>query len=389
MPNNYAPVIDANGISADDFPTTLAKLTQDYQAIYGADAYLGNDSQDGQFVGVIAKAINDQSNSCVATYNGFSPATAQGAGLSSNVKINGLQREIPSFSTVPAAVVGQADITITNGQIKDAAGNLWALPTSVAVPSSGTIGVTLTCLTAGAIALGSGVALQIATPVAGWQTVTTTAAASPGAPVETDAALRVRQSQSTDAPAITIFDSILSDILNLPGVTRAMGYENNTTTTNGDGIPAGQCAFVVEGGSPSAIFAAIALKYPPGSGCYGTSSTTVVSAGGISKLVAYSVATSDTFAVALTLSHKAGWSTAAEPYIQAAVAAFLNAVPIGTTVSFFDVADAAKNVPAQYVGTFSVTAMTLTKNSGSAVSADVTIAWNEAAVCNPTAVTFS
>ena len=61
---------------------------------YGSDAVLTPDSQDGQLLAVFAQAIYDNGQALIAIYNSFSPATAQGAGLSSLVKINGLARDV-------------------------------------------------------------------------------------------------------------------------------------------------------------------------------------------------------------------------------------------------------------------------------------------------------
>ena len=87
---SIAPIVSATGISVPTYAQVLAYFTTQFQGIYGADVYLGNDSQDGQWLGVIAAAVNDTNNAAVAVYNSFSPATAQGASLSSNVKLNGL-----------------------------------------------------------------------------------------------------------------------------------------------------------------------------------------------------------------------------------------------------------------------------------------------------------
>ena len=100
MASPTAPTIDANGVSAPSFADILSYLQAQYRAIFGDDVYLGNDSQDGQFLGIVAKAIHDSNSALVAAYNSFSPATGQGNGLSNNVKINGLARLVASNSTV-------------------------------------------------------------------------------------------------------------------------------------------------------------------------------------------------------------------------------------------------------------------------------------------------
>lgn len=63
--------------------------------------------------------------------NAFSPATGTGAGLASNVKINGISRKAPSNSTVDVKLIGEVGIVIRNASVRDRAGNLWDLPAEV------------------------------------------------------------------------------------------------------------------------------------------------------------------------------------------------------------------------------------------------------------------
>ncbi|WP_197419241.1 baseplate J/gp47 family protein, partial [Burkholderia sp. BDU5] len=144
-----APIIDANGITAPTYAQAFSYMQDRYRAIYGADTYLEPDSQDGQLIGVFAKAISDVNAVAIALYQSFSPATAQGAALSSNVKINGIARKVASYSSADLVLVGQAGATITNGAAKDGNGVKWMLPTTVTIPPSGTITVTATCATIG------------------------------------------------------------------------------------------------------------------------------------------------------------------------------------------------------------------------------------------------
>jgi uncharacterized phage protein gp47/JayE len=282
----YAPTIDATGCNGPDFATILANLTADYLSIFGDDAILDPDVQDGQLVGVFAKGLSDASNAVVAAFNSFSPSKAQGNGLSSVVKINGLKRKIPTLSVVSLTLVGQAGITITNGQAFDGV-NTWALPTTVTIPPSGTITVQAVCTAIGAITAAANSITQIKTQVFGWQTVTNAAQAIPGTPVETDAALRVRQSQSTSLPSQTIFEGIVASIQAIAGVTRARGYENNTGSTDTNGIPTKTLAFVVEGGVTLDIQNAIAQKITPGIPTLGAQSTTIIDSKGSTRLVKF------------------------------------------------------------------------------------------------------
>jgi hypothetical protein len=86
--------VDGSGISGMSFGQVLAWYQDQYRSIYGQDIYIEPDSQDGQWIGIQALAVKDLIDSAIAVYNDFSPATAQGAGLSSVVKVNGIRKHI-------------------------------------------------------------------------------------------------------------------------------------------------------------------------------------------------------------------------------------------------------------------------------------------------------
>lgn len=379
-----ATTIDASGISAPTYAEELASLQQQFRSIYGEDVYLGNDSQDGQFLGVLALAISDANAAIVATYNSFSPATAQGNGLSSNVKINGIARAVPTSSQADLMITGQAGTVIANGVAKDANGNQWALPPSVTIPVGGSITVTSTCATAGDVSAGAGQITQIATPTRGWQSVTNPSAATAGAPVETDAALRVRQATSVALPSRTVLEGIAGAVANLPGVTRYAAYENDTSTTDSNGIPGHSISLVVEGGDAQAIAAAIAAKKTPGAGTYGTTSEMILDIYGRPMAIRFSRPSGQAITVAITVKALSGYSTNVGDSIQQAVADYINGVAIGGglsgSVEWADAITAANGVGGGT--TYKITALTLT-GPGGAGAPDVALAFDQVATCAP------
>lgn len=376
---SVAPVISATGISAPAYSDILAYLIAQYQGIYGTDIYLGADSQDYQFLAIQASAINDTNAAIIADYNSRSPATAQGAGLASVVKINGLAKEVPSNSTVDQIIVGQAFTPIINGVTQDENGNKWSLPANVTIPIGGTITVTATCQTAGAIQASIGAVNQIATPTYGWQSVTNATAAIAGEPVETDSQLRQRQSTSTELPSRTVFEGTVGAVWAISGVTRVTPYENDTSTVDSNGIPGNKIYLVVEGGDQTAIANAIAAKKTPGTGTYGTTSVVVTDAYGIPHNIAFYRPTYDAITVAISLKALAGYTTAIGAAIQAAVASYINSVPIGGapggTVEWDSALTAAKSVTGS--NTFRITSLSLS-GPGGAGTPDVLIAFNHA-----------
>ena len=82
--------IDETGIYIPQYTEILGSLMDSFRAIYGQDIDIAPDTQDGQWLAILAKSIYDSNNMAVAAYNSFSPSYAVGAGLSSLVKLNGL-----------------------------------------------------------------------------------------------------------------------------------------------------------------------------------------------------------------------------------------------------------------------------------------------------------
>ncbi|AOJ93308.1 hypothetical protein WK22_10525 [Burkholderia multivorans] len=384
-----APTIDANGITAPTYADVFAYLQDQYRSIYGADTYLEPDSQDGQLLGVFAKAISDVNSVAIAIYRSFSPATAQGDALSSNVKINGIARKVASYSSADLVLVGQAGATITNGAAKDSNNVQWLLPATVTIPPSGTITVTATCATIGDVSARAGTINQIATPALGWQSVTNPADAAEGAPVEKDAVLRQRQTVSTALPSLTVLDGIIGAVANVPGVTRYVAYENDTSATDANGIPSHSISLVVEGGDATAIANAIAAKKTPGSGTYGTTAVIVTDIYGRPITIRFFRPVAAPIAATVTIKALTGYTSQTGQQIQQAVSDYINGVQIGGglsgSVEWGDALTAANSVGGGI--TFKLSGLTLTGPRG-AGSPDVALLFNEAASCTPADVTL-
>ncbi|KVF49506.1 baseplate J/gp47 family protein [Burkholderia cenocepacia] len=385
-----APTIDANGITAPTYADIYAYLQAQYQAIYGVDVYIDPDSQDGQLLAVFAQAIADVNSVCIGVYNSFSPSKAVGAGLSSNVKINGIARQVASYSTADLLIVGQAGTTITNGIAKDQNDNQWAIPATVTIPPAGEITVTATCQTIGAIAALAGTINQIGTPTRGWQTVTNPADAAVGAPVETDAALRQRQTVSTALPSQTVLDGIVGAIANLPGVAQYAAYENDTDLPDSNGLPAHSIALVVDGGDVNAIANAIAVKKTPGSGTFGTTSVVVTSAKGIPVTINFFRPTDASIDAVVTITVLPGYTSSIGEAMQQAISDYINAVAIGggaaQCVEWDSCITAAKSVAG--ASTFKIKSLALIGPRGTGAP-DVPLLFNEQAVCVPSQVTIT
>jgi uncharacterized phage protein gp47/JayE len=393
-----APQISSTGISAPSYADVFAQLQNAYWSIYGTDAQLSADTQDGQFLAILAQAIADNNSAIIAVFNAFNLNYAQGAGQSSLVKLLGIRRNIATNSQAPVTVVGQAGTVILGGVVGDNLnlGTQWNLPPSVTIPNSGTIAVTATCSELGAVAAALGTLTVILTPQNGWQTVTNSAAATLGSPIETDSALRQRSGQSTALPAETILESIYGNVANVAGVTRLAIYENDLDIDDANGAPGHSIYIVALGGSIADITAAIAATKSPGTSTYGTTSAVVIDQNGVPDTINFFILTVVQITVDITIKQLNGYNSTIGANIQAAVAGYISGLAIGEK-------DYLNRLyaPANLSGDAAVAATGLTQPQLDAQSAtfnivsilqsrpsdappavqDVPIAFNEAAVC--------
>lgn len=324
--------ITAQGISAPDYQTILSTITGYFQQIYGTDAYLEPDSKDGQMVALVALAIHDANTTAIGVYNSFSPSTALSDALTRNVKINGIARKGETRSTVDLVLTGTAGTTITNGSAKDTNGVIWNFPASVSIGVDGTVTVTASCVTSGAVAALAGSITVINTPTRGWLTVTNPLAATVGAAAETDAELRVRQGQSVALPSLTPFAAVDGALANVSGVTRHKLYENDTGTVDANGLPAHSISAIVDGGDATTIAQTLRGKKGQGVATYGTTTIAVTDTWGNPHPVSFSRPVNVPVFVAITLKVFTGYTSAIGDQIKAAIVAYVNSLGIGDSV---------------------------------------------------------
>ncbi|PVZ79357.1 hypothetical protein C9426_33875 [Serratia sp. S1B] len=327
-----AATVTASGITAPDYQTIIDTLSDYFRQIYGEDVYLEPDSKDGQMLAIYALGIHDANNTAIAVYNSFSPATAQRGALASNVKINGIAVTSASSSTADVLITGQVGTQITNGIVRDDNNISWSLPSTVTIGNNGTVMVTATCQIEGAVVAPAGTITTIATPTRGWQAVTNPATATAGQPVESDAQLRLRQSQSVALPSLTVLDGILGAVATLPGVERYRGYENDSAQTDDNGLPAHSIALIVDGGDAVAIANTIAIKKTPGGGTFGTTTLPVTDNYGIVHPISFFRPTEVEVFVKVRITALSGYNTTVATQIKQAIADHINAIRIGDPV---------------------------------------------------------
>ncbi len=226
--------------------------------------------------------------------------------------------------------------------------------------------------------------MVIATPTRGWQSVRNPLAAVPGARVETDPELRARQRRSTSLPALTALEALVAAVSDLPGVTSVSAQENDTGTTDANGLPPHSFGLVVRGGDAEQIATTIANKKGPGPTTAGTARRDVVDAFGLTKTIRFYRPFETSIAVDITIQPKAGYNTAIGEEIKQALADHINALLDGDDVEY-----SRLWVPAnlgKLNGPYSVKSLTVGKATQIMGTADVPIEFNAKAVATVDAI---
>jgi uncharacterized phage protein gp47/JayE len=383
-----AATITASGITAPDYPTILARLTGFFRQIYGEDAYIEPDSKDGQMLAIYAMAIHDANNAFLTTYNSFSPTTATGAALSNNVAINGMTRHSTTKSTCDVEIIGQVGTVIKNGTVRDVQGYSWRLPNIVTIGTHGTVTVTATCQTNGAITAAIGDIADIGTPTRGWQKVINHSIAAPGRTIESDGELRIRQRNSVALPSRTVLDGMLGAISLIPGVSRLRGFENDTGQTDEYGISGHSIAMIVDGGDANTIAKSIALKKTPGSGTFGDTLVKVADRYEILHPIRFSRPVDVAVFIEIHLTPFDGYTTLVGDRIKKAVAAHINNIRIGDSVYLTKLFTPA-NLPDDAEGkTYDITDIKIGRTAESVVTGNLKTLFNEAVTCQPNNITL-
>lgn len=375
--------VTAEGISAPDYQTVLDTITGYFQQIYGSDSYLDPDSKDGQMVALVALAIHDANNTAITVYRSFSPSTALNDALTSNVKINGISRRAATNSTVDELLVGEPGTIITNGSVKDTNGIIWNFPAQVVIGIDGTAIATATCGTSGAVAALAGSVNKINTPTRGWVSATNPLAATVGVAGETNAELRVRQSQSVALTSVTPFEAVDGAIANIDGVTRHKLYENDQDTPDANGLPPHSIAAIVEGGDATVIANTLRGVKGQGSTPFGSTVIIVPDKYGSPHPVGFSRPVDVPVFVKITISPLTGYTSQVGDEIKAAVAAYINSLAIGASVLLSRIYSPA-NLGVVSGGNsryYDITELLIGTSSAGVAATNIVIAFDHSASC--------
>lgn len=374
--------IDEAGFHIADFEDFLAFNQDAFRQIYGQDVNLDADTQDGQWVTHIAQTQYDIASLCAATFNRFSPSTAEGDALRRQIKINGIKANPATHSTVDVVIVGTEGTVITNGKVRDSADNSWSLPASVTIPASGQITVTATADEDGPIEAAAGAVSRIGTPTDGWISVSNPSIAVPGKDAQSDAELRILQTNSTAQPSQSILQGIQGELLSLDGVTRLRMYENDTSETDGNGIPSHSISAVVEGGDSNAIAEVIRRRKTAGTGTYGTTSIVLTDSAMMPITIKFFRPTTVSVKVKVTIDPLVGYASTYAEELKQQVCDYINSLGIGSTLYLSKLYVPANLENNTNDSTYDIVSIETAEGEGDFSAQNITTEFNEVLQCD-------
>lgn len=286
MPN----AITTTGLTIKSLADITADLTAAMKSIYGNDINLAPDTPDGQMLGIFAEAVADALELIQQVNAMFDPDQAIGVILDQRVAYNGIQRQAGTYTVTNISIVTSQALTLYGLDqvaqpvytVSDNAGNQWKLITTQNPVSSGTFVYSFQSSTPGAVQTVPNTITVPVSIVIGVSTINNpTTFTTLGLNEETDAALRIRRQQSVSLASQGYLAGLLAALENISGVTSAFIEENNTGSTNADGVTGHSIWVIVSGtGAAAAIAQAIYSKRNAGCGLVGTQTYNITQSDG-------------------------------------------------------------------------------------------------------------
>lgn len=264
------PTIDSSGITIQSFEEIFAELVAGYQAIYGADIDLSQNTPDGQRVAIEAKGRADMQAFGLLIANNFDPDFARGLFQAKIAKLAGIFPRPATRSTWDLEVTSTRIVTLNTGyQISDDLGQLWELPGPVVVPI-GMSAITFVASDFGEVTGLAGASFTPVTVVLGISGYAANDYAVPGKNEETDEEFLQRRNLSLENPGFSTTGSLNAKLLNVAGVTDAWVKDNDTDNYDAaNALNAHTIWAVVEGGTIDDIMEEILLQKTGGAGMKG------------------------------------------------------------------------------------------------------------------------
>ena len=234
------------GLEAKNLRDVLDEIETIQKLEVSAGLDVSPSSPDGQRNAVTARQEALLWELMLELYDTRDPDKAEDDALVSLCKLTGTKPQAATFGTMLALCLLEDGETIQEGvhfaQVPTRS-ELWTPDTDYTAPSAGLFPVLFRCTVAGAVPAFATTLTKINAGPAGWLSVTNGVDADQGEPADTNETLRARRKRDLAKAGSATTRAIASDILALKDengvllVQSCTVLENDTSTTNLDGVP--------------------------------------------------------------------------------------------------------------------------------------------------------
>ena len=305
------------------------------RVVLGPTVNLAPQTPQGQLSQNSTLSDNELWEIAEGAYNATDPDRATGVALSNLVKLNRITRQEALATSVMLNCTGTANVTVQAGQrVSNGAGRTVLTREAFTFNQSGMGNVLADLVTeqgellTGPIPIDAATMTSIETPVSGWDTVTNTLAGTLGRNREEDGPLRIRRARSTAASSQNLLESMIGALGDITGVTSLTVLENDSDTTDSDGVPAHSFEVIITGGSDGDIVNTIWANKPFGIGSFGSSSAIVNDSQGLPHTIRFTRPTLVPIFVDITLNKRTGYPADGDDTIKQAIVDYANGVSV-------------------------------------------------------------
>ncbi len=211
----------------------------------------------GNVVQIFAAHLVQVEEIASAAYSAFDPDAASDDAMVALALLTGVPRRGATTGLVTVTLNLDASQSYAAGDlvahVTNEADNRWTNRDAVVSTTAGAYSAVFASEEAGAGAIApAGTLTIIAEPIAGWNTVTNAAAATPGTDIEAIEDLRLRRELAVSAGGSRTRNAIRAKLINVEGVLSVEVFENITNVVDANGIPPHAIRAVVWDGSPAA-----------------------------------------------------------------------------------------------------------------------------------------
>lgn len=268
---------DSEGIITQTLTEILDEREDSLKSIMGDDFVIDKTTPIGNME--LADANNELAIQELIAWlipNMIDANTATGYFLDCICEKNRIYRKQPEYTTIKLTLNGTARSEFLTGDItilESVGGVYYNLNEDCVIGDDGTVRATFKCEDFGDYQPVQSSTFSIETPVYGLDSVTmdfNNLELSIGRFTESDEELRQRRKESVGQTSTNTLDSIKGNLYSLDNVQKVVYLENETESTDANGLPMKSFEFVIDGGDSTQIAQTIFNNKPAGTRAYGT-----------------------------------------------------------------------------------------------------------------------